>query len=338
MSTDFTPSANWLSHEYRDLNGTAIETLEEPPSALEFMRLVHISRPVIIKGYQFPALKLWNEEYLGEKMGDRQVSVAVTPNGLADSITRGPDGRLYFVEPSVDKMSMKELLSKLGPNRIDTGEICYLQSQNGNLFSSDSSYDPESDPSSSDFEPLTSDVPRDVPWCSDALGERPDAVNLWIGDERSITSIHSDPYENIYTVVRGEKHFFLLPPTDSWCLKESLYPHANYSRRSPLGTLELIPSPEDVPEVRWSSILDPELPTALPKEVVPIRVTLHAGETLYLPVGWWHYVQQSGLTIALNWWYDAEMRGMSWVLLNFLRNPVQLPSGNGNSIAQLAPS
>lgn len=28
-----------------------------------------------------------------------------------------------------------------------------------------------------------------------------------------------DPYENIYTVVRGEKHFTLLPPSDGWCLK-----------------------------------------------------------------------------------------------------------------------
>lgn len=32
-----------------------------------------------------------------------------------------------------------------------------------------------------------------------------------------ITSI--DPYENIYTVVKGEKRFTLLPPSDGWCLK-----------------------------------------------------------------------------------------------------------------------
>jgi jumonji domain-containing protein 7 len=25
-------------------------------------------------------------------------------------------------------------------------------------------------------------------------------------------------------------------------------------------------------------------------------------------------------TIAINWWYDVEMRGMTWVWLNFLRN------------------
>ncbi len=73
-----------------------------------------------------------------------------------------------------------------------------------------------------------------------ALVEKsPDAVNLWIGDEKSVTSIHSgtpsfavhreldanipllrtDPYENIYTVIRGAKHFTLLPPTEGWCLQ-----------------------------------------------------------------------------------------------------------------------
>ena len=33
-----------------DLNGDTIEVLGEPPTAIEFSRLVHISRPVVIKG------------------------------------------------------------------------------------------------------------------------------------------------------------------------------------------------------------------------------------------------------------------------------------------------
>ena len=39
-----------MSMWYLDLNGSGIEILEKPPSPLEFARLVHISRPVIIKG------------------------------------------------------------------------------------------------------------------------------------------------------------------------------------------------------------------------------------------------------------------------------------------------
>lgn len=51
------------------------------------------------------------------------------------------------------------------------GEVCYLQSQNGNLFSSDffgRSSDDANSPS--EFEPLRSDVPSEIPWCTEALG------------------------------------------------------------------------------------------------------------------------------------------------------------------------
>ena len=83
-----------------ELNGTHIETLEEPPSPTEFMRLVHISRPVVIKGnFDFffrinmdndggmtgvhqLALDKWSDEYLRSKMADREISVATTPNGF----------------------------------------------------------------------------------------------------------------------------------------------------------------------------------------------------------------------------------------------------------------
>jgi jumonji domain-containing protein 7 len=80
--------------------------------------------------------------------------------------------------------------------------------------------------------------------------------------------------------------------------------------------------------VRWSSIVDPHLPQGLPVAAHPIHVTLRAGESLYLPAGFWHHVRQSGKTIALNWWYDMEMRGMSWVMLSFLRGVEDPPLAN----------
>ncbi len=69
-------------------------------------------------------------------------------------------------------------------------DVCYLQSQNGNLFPGNyfTSGDTESD---CELANLRGDVPAEIPWCSEALGRCPDAVNLWIGDSRSVTSIHS---------------------------------------------------------------------------------------------------------------------------------------------------
>ena len=97
-----------------------------------------------------------------------------------------------------------------------------------------------------------------------------------------------------------------------------MYPRATYTRVSSVSDLTITPLPASTPPVRWSSISEPDI-SPLP-EAHPIHVTVEAGNTLYLPAGWWHHVRQSGQTvIALNWWYDMEMSGMSWVFLSFLR-------------------
>ncbi|KAG7449183.1 Clavaminate synthase-like protein [Guyanagaster necrorhizus] len=306
----------WFSREYHDLNGSHIQVLDRPPTPLEFSRIAHISRPVVIHGLHIPATKdRWSNEYLCDKMKDRPISVSVTPNGLADAVTTAPDGISYFVEPHVELMTMGDLLSKFDG---DTTRAYYLQSQNGNVYSA--AYFDNVDSDFSEFDVLRPDIPSEIHWCSKSFDKHPDAVNLWIGDSKSITSIHCDPYENIYTVVRGVKYFTLLPPSEGWCLQERTYPHAQYIRASPSTELCIKPSPPSTPTIRWSSVGDPNLPGALPDEANPINVVLQAGETLYLPAGWWHHVRQSDeITVALNWWYDIEMRGMTWVLLTFLR-------------------
>lgn len=98
-----------------------------------------------------------------------------------------------------------------------------------------------------------------------------------------------------------------------------MYPHAKYKRRGPEGPLFVCPSPPHERPVRWSSVRDPLNTAELPSEAQPLHITLCRGESLYLPAGWWHHVRQSGLTIAINWWYDMEARGMNWVWMNFLR-------------------
>jgi len=247
----------------------------------------------------------------------------------ADAITPGPDGTLYFAEPHVQNMTMAAFLDKLSPaaEKGDTNhDVHYLQSQNGNMFTS-RYFNLSGEGDSSEFEPLRDDILSEIPWCSEALDKYPDAVNLWIGNQSSVTSIHSDPYENIYAVVRGAKHFTILPPTEGWCLRERTYPHATYTR-TPASQLALAPSPPPTPPVRWSSVADPTVPGALPAGAHPLHITVRGGETLYLPAGWWHYVRQEGLTIAVNYWYDMETRGMAWVWMSFLRGSEEPPAGN----------
>ena len=41
-----------------------------------------------------------------------------------------------------------------------------------------------------EFPQLVEDVEEHIPWATEALGHRPEAVNLWIGDQRAATSFH----------------------------------------------------------------------------------------------------------------------------------------------------
>ena len=95
-------------------------------------------------------------------------------------------------------------------------QVAYLQQQN--------------DCFSSEFAALAGDADAEIAWASEALGCKPEAVNLWIGSPESVTSFHKDHYENLYAVVSGEKHFTLVPPTDVHRMYVREYPTAHYKR------------------------------------------------------------------------------------------------------------
>lgn len=184
-----------------------VTEITEVPSALEFYRRwVSPNVPLIIRGgvSHWGAVKKWTHAYLRTKIGNVSVTVAVTPNGLADAV----HGSL-FVTPEERVMKFGNFLDILeGPEHSEA--VFYIQKQNSNF--------------TDEFVTLADDVERDVAWATAAFGKVPDAVNFWMGDGRAVTSMHRDHYENIYCVVSGCKEFTLLPPTDlPWV------PYENYS-------------------------------------------------------------------------------------------------------------
>lgn len=104
-------------------------------------------------------------------------------------------------------------------------EVPYLSRQNDSLRE--------------EFPSLLEDVPEMISLAKEVCGNDPEAVNLWIGDDRSVSSCHKDPYENFYVVVRGEKVFTLLPPASAPFLHETDFPAATYIRKSD-GKLEAV--------------------------------------------------------------------------------------------------
>ncbi|KAK4055748.1 hypothetical protein OIV83_000295 [Microbotryomycetes sp. JL201] len=353
-----------LARDHQALNPSTVAVLDHLPTDVEFAHYVHTNRPVLIKcgvqqrrwtGHDWTARREggssdpggevmwqraidgWTNEYLCHKLGNKRLRIAVTPDGRADSIMRSEDGsKVYFVEPATIELTMQEFLTKLDQSgdTVDPGPVYYLQSQNGNL--------------SDEYESLRQDVGSDGPsFARRVFGSQPDVSNIWIGDDKSVTTVHKDPYENVYLVVRGSKTFRLLPPTAMAVLPELSCQPATLSYDERTEQFERI---DGQGQVRW---IDLDLKDKEEYQGVKvIKVTVEQGDLLYLPALWYHQVSQTvgppplppsacnvdvdeyasvrtkAAAIAVNWWYDIDMSGPFWSLMDFVRRCNQLARGD----------
>jgi len=90
-------------------------------------------------------------------------------------------------------------------------------------------FPPENDNLRDEYSALYDDVEADIAWARVALEQEPDAINLWIGNSRSVTALHRDNYENVYCQIMGSKHFVLLPPIAMPCVNEQMLQPATYA-------------------------------------------------------------------------------------------------------------
>ncbi|XP_063586150.1 bifunctional peptidase and (3S)-lysyl hydroxylase Jmjd7-like isoform X2 [Penaeus indicus] len=280
-----------LCSEARELYlNNEVPILDIVPTPLQFYRdWVAANKPVIIKGAvkHWPAINKWSFDYLRKKIGDKRVSVAVTPNGYADAPNKG-----YFVMPEERFMLFADFLNIMEKPDSQPG-IYYVQKQNSNF--------------TEEFPEILQDASPEVSWFSEALGKEPDAVNFWMGDERAVTSMHKDHYENIYCVVSGYKDFVLLPPSDIAWVPYKKYPAATYKEVQP-GEF-IIQEDIETGSVPWICVdpLRPDLEKYPQyKHASPVFCRVHAGDALFLPSLWFHHVRQSHACIAVNYWYDME--------------------------------
>ncbi|TKA79651.1 hypothetical protein B0A55_03446 [Friedmanniomyces simplex] len=326
---------------YHELNAAVVDELHEEPSALEFMRYVATHRPFVVRRAvsEWKACRKWDAGYLRQTMGDEEVRVAVTPSGNADAVVeRKEDDTLLFVEPHEIFEPFAEFLdsvvqqSSSSSSTTAAGHVKYAQTQNDNLRN--------------EYSPLFPDVPANIPFARIALGQKAEAINLWLGDDRSTTAMHKDNYENLYCQIRGEKEFVLLSPGEMACVNERVLGRGRYVPGSAaaaatsssgddgdddddtrmVGDLEvqLDVHAERVPVATW----DPDEPekhaTAYSHLAKPLRVTLREGDMLYLPSMWYHKVSQrvgeEGFVCAVNYWYDMDFAGSHWASTSFVRD------------------
>ncbi|KAM0700748.1 hypothetical protein Q7P35_012469 [Cladosporium inversicolor] len=309
---------------YHELNATVVDEFHEEPSALEFMRYVAKNRPFVVRGgaKSWEAFEKWDAAYLADVMKDADVQVAVTPYGNADGIVEQDNGSLLFVEPHQTQENFVDFMRYVQedcalpvPSPPEVRNVKYAQTQNDNLRE--------------EYHTLFSDVPPNISWARIALEQSADAINFWLGNERSVTAMHRDNYENVYVQIIGQKHFVLLPPIETPCVNEQKLPHCRYAHSTSdtsNGALSIEPQEgqDAVPVAVW----DPEEPEERRSEYShlskPVTITLEEGDMLYLPAMWYHKVKQTsgkeGFACAVNYWYDMSFEGSFWASNSFVRD------------------
>ena len=280
LKKNVTDACKFLKDLYVPLSCPVIQKPRSEDYLYFYQQFVSKSSPVKILNCikSWGAWKLWNEGYLLDKLGDKPVTVSITPNGLADAVI---DGK--FTLPHEEVMPFKTFITELqSPN---DNRVLYLQKQNSSFLS--------------EFSCLQNDIDTNLKWARDIFGTDLDAINFWMGDGRAVTSLHKDPYENIYCVVRGSKTFTLYPPIDRINFAYHNYSTWKYDSNLILQEFGDISTP-------WIKIDQRDPANDSSSGATPVIVTVSAGETLYLPSYWFHHVTQTHGTIAVNFWFDID--------------------------------
>ena len=114
---------------------------------------------------------------------------------------------------------------------------------------------------------------------------------IWIGPKGTLTPLHRDDTDNLFAQVWGQKTFTLAPHH-----REAL---GTWST-APQGGLDGCDFNPDAPDYQ-------RFPGA--QDVTFLRVTLEAGDLLFLPEGWFHQVESVSTSLSVNFWVNS---GRGW--------------------------
>lgn len=120
-------------------------------------------------------------------------------------------------------------------------------------------------------------------YCRDTLKLEP---NLWFSAPHTFSRLHFDQPQNLLVQVLGRKQVVLFPPSQS----RLLYPHPPFSPVAQFSQIDLrAPDFARFPRL---------------KKAKPLQATLSPGEMLFIPGGFWHYIESPETTVSVGfrWW------------------------------------
>ncbi|KAF2077290.1 hypothetical protein CYY_001415 [Polysphondylium violaceum] len=231
-----------------------------------FYQLIDENKPVVFSSFakSWDAIQKWTPSYLVEKVGDKQVDVSMC--------TFGPMSDIFT-------MTFSQYIEKATKNEFVIDESTPIAKRpylrNFGLFD--------------ECPELKNDI-------KSAEGMfKNDIHNLviqgaFIGSQGSTTVLHKDTADNIVSVVSGAKFIAMIPPKDETKIQschqdDEISVQDIYDKKSQdtyQSRIENHPVFANVENVRYT--------------------ILRAGEALYIPLGWNHYVSNLEFTVSVSCW------------------------------------
>ena len=134
-------------------------------------------------------------------------------------------------------------------------------------------------------------------------------ANIWFGPAWTISPLHHDPYHNILCQVVGKKYVRLYSPH----ISSNLLPRSS-TEPAPHLHANTVPNTSATIDMSNTSSIDVAAMELSPDEdwdttypgisrVPYSECVLEAGQALYIPVGWWHYVRSCSVGISVSFWW-----------------------------------
>eukprot|EP00928_Gymnodinium_smaydae_P015816 TRINITY_DN15879_c0_g1_i1.p1 TRINITY_DN15879_c0_g1~~TRINITY_DN15879_c0_g1_i1.p1 ORF type:complete len:412 (-),score=67.02 TRINITY_DN15879_c0_g1_i1:113-1348(-) len=269
-----TGGVRWPSH-YKSIDRVKAS---DPSTFLQLVRpYVDRSEPLVIEGCNVIDLKRWQDlGFIGGLLKDRKLVVKRSPNNYFRYFDlKKNKGQFDFQEPVFEcKQTLPEFMQE--SERLfgcGSAERMYLQETM-------SGHEELAEEFSTWNWTLLIEVTKSFGW------GLPDSNELFIGMQGVETPLHFDERENLFYQVRGRKEVCLF----SWSDYDALYP---FPTTHPCDRQSMVGSPRSPDRAAF-----PNFPAA-----VGHVSELAAGDLLYIPHGWWHWLRNvDNLAVSMSFW------------------------------------